>query len=366
MDALILKVDGQQYAGWKEVSIERGIEQIAGQLRVAVTDKWPNQVEPRPIVNGAKVEVLIGADLIMTGYVDKANPSFDERSTRFEVVARDVTADLADCSAQFKTGQWRNSTIKQIATDLISAYKIELVITPNAEKAATAKIGSFNIEEGETVFDCLDRLCKIKALMMWTVGDGKLIIGLPGQNKSEVGLEQGVNLLRLTPELSQAERYSEYIVKGQGRAVHGKKSHALKDTVKDTAITRHRPLIILAEDHNDGHTPHERAVHEQITRMGKGNRMSARVQGWRQKTGGALWLPGLLVSVDSDYCRYHGELRIARVVYIKSENEGTVCDLELADAHAFDRLSENKQDKTHKAKKRGRSHKRTEKDMGAL
>ena len=107
-------------------------------------------------------------------------------------------------------------------------------------------------------------------------------------------------------------------------------------------------------------------MHEQITRMGKGNRMHARVQGWRQKAGGALWLPSLLVPVASDYCRYHGELMIARVVYIKSENEGTVCDLELADAHAFDRLSESKQDKTHKAKKRGRSHKRTEKDMGAL
>lgn len=366
MDELILKVAGQQYAGWKEVRIERGVEQISGQLSLAVTERWPNQAEPRPIKNGEKIEVCIGSDVVMTGWVDFANPSFDERNTRFDVRARDNTADLADCSAQFKTGQWRNSTIKQIATDLLSPYKIELRITANAEKAATAKIGSFNIEEGETVFDCLDRLCKIKALMMWTVGDGQLIIGLPGANKAEVGLDQGVNLLRLATELNQAERYSDYIVKGQGRAVHGKKTHALKDTVKDAAITRHRPLIILAEDHNDGHTPKERAQHEQITRMGKGNRMQARVQGWRQKAGGALWLPGLLVSVASDYCRYHGEMMIARVTYIKTETEGTVCDLELADPHAFDRLSENKHQKAHKAKRHSRSHKRNDKDMGVL
>lgn len=362
-NVLKMTVNNQHYDGWKDIRIETGVEQLSGQATLAVTERWPNQAEPRPIKNGDKSVISIGDDIVTTGHVDAANPAFDEHSTRFEVRVRDVTADLCDCSAIFKTGQWRNSTIKKIITDLITPYTIELVITDNASTQANATISSFNIEEGETCFDCIDRLCKIKALMAWSVGDGKLYVGFPGVEVAEVTLAQGVNLKSLQPNLTQAERFSEYIVKAQGR---GTKSHAIKESVKDESITRHRPLVILAEDHNDGHTPKERARYEQSVRQGKGNRMTARVQGWRMNGDtGKLWRAGMTVPIASDYVRYHGEMVIAKVTYIANEREGTVCDFELVDKRAFERLSENKYNKKHKAKRRAKAH-GSDKDMGAL
>ena len=54
---IILEVDGQRYGGWKSIDISRGLEQCAGTFRLSVTDRWPQQNEPRGIKAGAACRV---------------------------------------------------------------------------------------------------------------------------------------------------------------------------------------------------------------------------------------------------------------------------------------------------------------------
>lgn len=368
-----MKCNGQIFGGWTDVRIQRGLEQVSGAFNIAVTDRWPGQVEPRPIMCGDAVTVTLDGEAVVTGWVDSANAGYDENNTWFDVDGRDKTGDLVDCSAIFKTGQWKSTTIKQIAADLLAPYKIELVINVHAAKAANAPIGSFNIEDGESVHDCLDRACKIKALMMWTDGQGRLVIGLPAKIMAETVLEQGVNIKSIRPQISQAERFSVYTVKGQQRGAQG---HNGKGESKDRAVMRHRPLIIIQEDQTKNHSTTERAAFEQSTRQGRGNRIKVNVQGWRQTDGKKdLWVPGLRVTLKSEYVRIIGEMLITSVTYIKNEREGTVCELELSDPRAFDRLSEQKTKpaQAHKHSKHVKGHghaksndKSTEKDVSHL
>lgn len=341
-----LLVNGMIYGGWTSISIQRGIEQLAGSFSLRVTERWPGVVESRPIKKGDVAVVKIDGEAVCTGYVNRTRIGFDDQSTWFDVEGRDKTADLVDCSAIWKSGQWRDSSVKQIATDLCSPFGISVVIGKLAEKAAAEKIASFALEDGETVQDTLERLLRMKALMMWTDGLGNLIINLPEQTPAQTALVQGENLLQAEAATDETEQFSQYTVKGQARGVHNVKGEAADGTVK-----RYRPLVILAEDH--GTTPIKRAKHEQTMREGKADTASATVQSWRQGGDkGGLWLPGLRVMVNAPYLhKANDEMIISELEYRKDEN-GTVTRLQLTNPKAYDRLAEQPPKKKTPAKRK--------------
>ncbi|MFR9013994.1 MAG: phage baseplate assembly protein, partial [Desulfovibrio piger] len=77
---IILEVDGRRYGGWKSIDISRGLEQCAGTFRLSVTDRWPQQNEPRGIKAGAACRVTIDGRAVITGYVDDVEVSWSATS----------------------------------------------------------------------------------------------------------------------------------------------------------------------------------------------------------------------------------------------------------------------------------------------
>lgn len=356
-----LLINNRIYGGWKEININRGIEQISGGFSLKVTERWPNQVEDRPINIGDSCVVTIDDEPVVTGWVDKVTAGYDASQTWFRVEGRDKTADLIDCSASYRSGQWRMSNVKQIASDLCSPFEINVLIGSRAEIKASERIISFALEDGETVQDALTRLLKMKALMMWTDGSGNLVIDLPQEVMAKTALIEGENIVNAEIQLDASEQYSEYIIKGQGR--RGK--HDSRGNAKDTSVKRHRPLILLAEDQTQN--PASRAKYEMTVRRGQADRASVRVQSWKQEGDtGELWVPGMRVLINSKRLHKHGEeMIIASCAYTKNETEGTVCNLNLANPDAFDRLGQNprRQNKNKgKAKQKNSNQKHDEDD----
>lgn len=342
-----LWVNGRIYGGWTAIRINRGIEQLSGSFTLTVTEKWPGQAEARPIKKGDSAVVKIDGEAVCTGYINRTRSGFDSGRTWFEVEGRDKTADLVDCSAVWKSGQWKNSSVAQIAADLCRPFGIAVVIGKPAEKAAAEKNASFALEDGETVQDALERLLRMKALMMWTDGNGNLVISLPDTTPAETALVQGENLLQAEAAADETEQYSSYAVKGQQRGKHN-----AKGTAADAGVARYRPLVILAED---GQDPAARAKHEQTMREGKADTATATVQSWRQGGDlGGLWLPGLRVKLTAPYIHKDGdEMVIAALEYSKDDN-GTLTRLDLVNPKAFDRLAERPEKGSNKAKGGGK------------
>jgi len=330
-----LLVDGLRYGGWQDISIQRGLEQVAGQFSLQVTERWPGQEQPRPLQPGQAATLLIDGEAVLTGWLEEVQPGFEASRCWLNVGGRDRTADLIDCSAVFRSGQWKGSSLQRIAEDLLAPFGIAVQVGPLAAARAAAVLASFSIEEGEKVFDTLERAARLQGVMLWTDGLGRLLIDLPGSRRAEVELVEGGNLLRAEARWRSNERFSEYIVKGQARGQpHG------RGTARDGGVQRYRPLIILAEDQAQGPTAERRAAWEATVRMGRSRRCTVRVQGWRQHgMRGPLWQPGLRVVLDSPRLQLMAELLIVSVRYLKNAQDGTLCELELADPRAFDLLS---------------------------
>jgi len=288
---IILEVGGQRYGGWKSIDISRGLEQCAGTFRLSVTDRWPQQNEPRGIKAGAACRVTIDGRAVITGYVDDVEVSWSATSHEYRVSGRDKTADLVDCCPP--SLQLKGADLPALARRWAGLFGIEVMVEAECNKA----VPGFKTEEGETCFEMLERLARANAVMLTSDGDGRLVITRAGTRKAAAALQMGGNLLRLALSSSMKDRFSEVTVKGQSAGSDtwdGPGNAQAKGTATDPNVLRYRPLTVIAEQEEFGSAA-TRARHEVAVRYGKGHQARALVNGWY--AGTELWQPNRLADI---------------------------------------------------------------------
>lgn len=353
MSTTELKVNGKLFGGWQQVRIERGIEQIAGTFDLTVTDRWNTAAGQQAfeLRAGQSCEVLVDGHTVITGYLDSVNRSYDKAAHQITVSGRDKTGDLVDCSAIFKTGQWRKKTIAQIAADLIKPFGIGLIVAADVGKP----IPVFAIQEGASVFEELERAAKMRALLLISDGKGNLVLTRAGTERAASDLVEGDNILRADGEFSWKDRFSDYIIKGQRKGDdndYGKTVAHQKASIEDLGITRYRPLLVLAEDQDGDATLKQRAEWERNVRAGRGTRATITVQGWKDRD--RLWQPNTITHLNSPLLSADVDLLITSVSY-SLDDSGTTTTLQLSKPSAFDTIEGVKQTRLEKAirKKQG-------------
>lgn len=328
-----LTANNQHFGGWKDVSVQRSIEQLAGTFSLDVSERWGGHANKFILKPGDACQLALDGTPVITGYLDEVNPSFSKDSHNVACSGRDKTGDLVDCSAIHKSGQWSNASLHTIASDLIRPFGLKLAIVSDAG----ANFPSFNIEEGETVFETLERACRLRALLLMSSTDGNVVIGRAGNELLDVVLEEGKNILEGSGNFSWKDRFSTYRVKGQGLGddhSFGPATTHVAGVARDENITRYRPLIVLAEDHGTGASLGQRAVWESNVRMGRGARGEITVRGWTMPDG-RLWQPNFLVPVKSPMLYVDSPMLIVGCNYIKNDKVGTITRLSICRREAF-------------------------------
>lgn len=338
-DMVRLRVNGMDYGGWKEVSISAGIERLARDFTLSVTDRWPGVAGqgsvPHRIRPGDLCELYIGSDKVLTGFVDATQISYDDRQVSVGVKGRSKTADLVDCSAINEPGQWRGRRIEAIAAELARPYGIGV----RAEEDTGAAVSDHQVQQGETVAESLDRILRIRHLLATDTAEGELVIIKVGAQRADTALVLGGkegNILTGDAPFDFKDRYSEYVCKGQragddgafGEAVSGESA-----ANADTAIRRRRVLLMKQSGQADGGTCRDRVDYERAVRMGKSLAATYTVAGWRQGSG-ALWAPNLIVRVQDRIAGLDRDMVIGEVEY-KLDDQGMVAVLQVAPAEAF-------------------------------
>ncbi|WP_188260876.1 phage baseplate assembly protein [Azospirillum tabaci] len=359
-DRVRLLVNGSDYGGWKAVSISAGIDRQARDFTLVVTDRWPGSDVPRRIAPGDACKVYIGSDLVLTGYVDGTPITYDATSVTVGVKGRSRTADLVDCSAINAPGQWKGRKIEQIAADMAAPYGVPVIAVVDTG----APIADHQLQPGESVFESIDRLLKLRALLSTDDAQGRLVLTRAGSAKATTALVVGENVLSGSADLDFRDRFSEYVVKGQRQGSESDAKATLIDfsgnskpaaatsqvqaRQADSGIKRKRVLVIVADGQPDGVSARDRARFEAAHRAGKSYQASYTVQGWRQASG-ALWEPNQIVHVRDPILGFSLDMLVAEVTYGLSES-GTTTTLTVAPMAAYELLPESPD-----AKKKGGS-----------
>ncbi len=362
-----LVVNGSEYAGWKSVRIEAGIERQARSFDLSVTDRWPGSVDVAKRIKPFDLcQVFIGQDLVLTGFVDATPVKYDGKTLSVGVKGRSKTADLVDCCpvqgltgpvatkqwADVKTsksnnsstgkvvtpaggasGQWRNLKLETIAAALAAPYSVRVL----SEMDTGRPIADHTVQVGESVFESIDRMMRIRHVLSTDNADGDLVfIDVGSTGTATTAIELGVNVRSGDAGLDFKGVFSEYVVKGQragndsayagdvseeeGLSQVGAGEQMTGDTAstRDSRSKRRRVLVIKQSGQADEGTCQDRAEYERANRAAKALQTTYVVSGWRQDSG-ELWQANQMVQVRDPLIGFNGTMVIAGIAWVLDE-----------------------------------------------
>lgn len=348
-----VRIGEREYSSWEEVTVDRAIDAACGTFAVRVTS--PEQVGSRGAPSGGpsavseagvlyelpfgpqdQVEISAANEVMVTGRVDAIESELDSKGgTLVRIAGRDRAADMVDCSAPNKPGEWFNVALRDLARDLAAPFGLSVSVT-----GAAAVLPSFSLQEGETAWNALERACRMRGLLCFSDSLGNLVIEGPGAGGVDGGgrIAQGENLVSARLTLNDAERFSIYNVRGQRPGAFDGGAEAavlIEGNALDAGVRRYRPLVVLAEGAVSPADAQLRAQWEAIVRASRAHRLSCVVPGWRRPLSSRPWRINTLVPVVIPRMGINAELLIMQVIFRRSKRGGTTTELVLVRPDAF-------------------------------
>lgn len=332
-DRVRLRVGGLAFEGWLSVSVTRSIEQAAGAFELGVSSRYPGADNPIQIRPSSSCEVLLGDDLVLTGYVDSVSIDYNATSHTTTVAGRSRTCDLVDSSCVHKPGRWAKSKIEAIAADLAAPYGVAVI----AASPTGQPVDRHRVEPGETVYESIERLAALRGLLVTDDERGRLVLLRAGNARATTAIELGANVVEASGKVDASGVFGEYVVKGQRTGNDqdfGKIVAQIAASATDPAIKRKRVLVVHAEKHCNAAEARLRARWEAANRLGRSCEATYTLNGWRQADG-KLWQPGELVEVRDPWLALAGELLIVEATYALDGQGGSTCKLTVAPAEGY-------------------------------
>lgn len=300
---------------------------------IAMTERFPDDASVVVCQPGDKCEVMLGGDVVITGYVDRYTASIEKGSHTIRITGRSKSQDLVDCSAEWKSGQFANKTALQVAQNLAEPYGISVSATGDPGRV----IPQFNLIIGESPFDIIERVCRYSGLLAYDKPDGSVVLAQTGKARAASGLKQGENVQSATFVHAVDQTFREYAVFGLS-TVTLRDAGALNTPIAsetDPNVKRKRLKYFVAESGAAGYDLTKvRAKWELARRHGRSWRVSVTTDSWRDESK-KLWTPNTLVPVTLPALKVNTiELCVGEVTYNKDER-GTTADLVLSPPAAF-------------------------------
>ncbi len=333
-----IETNGRRYGGWLSVSVSRSIEAFAGTFQFQGSERSPTDPLGRPLRMGDEVVVRIGGVKLITGFIDKIDPRYDERSHTIDIAGRSKTLDLVDCSAAPDPSEWHDRKLDQIISELVKPFGL----TVRTETDVGLPFVVFKLEPSEAIHSAIVRAAAQRAVLVTDNGDGDLVLTRVGRDRAGVALKKGERIKRARGSFSDRDRFSVYSVLGQRRSTDDTSEEVdepetqVLGVAKDLGVTRYRPLDILAEEPGSVAELEARAKWEAVTRQGAAIRATLTVQDWSHP--GGLWLPNQRVQVEDSWLGIRREMLIAGVNWML-DDDGRRSILTIAPPESFDLLA---------------------------
>jgi prophage tail gpP-like protein len=343
-DTLSLVVGGFTWTGWEEIRVTAGVERVPRGFELVVTEKFPGQAAQIDVQPGQPCVIKLGADIVVTGYIDRYAASIGPDGHAVHIQGRSKAGDIVDCAAGILDNTGKNIAGQIMSQPALGAVQLLLKpfgLTASSLSGPGSQIFQLNIIMGETVWELAERICRWSALLIYDGADGNLILSQVGATQMASGFAEGVNVQSASVSFSMDERFSLYLAAEMNvnpvLQLGGVDGNVL-GVVVDPTMPRFRPRIIVSEQLGAGGQPLalQRANWEFARRIGRSQAVTLTVDTWRDSAG-TLWAPNALAPVNLPSLKLTpaGPWAISEVSFVKSSDRGTVAELVMMPPEAF-------------------------------
>lgn len=338
-DELTLEVGGREISGWDQVRVTRSIEHLPSDFSLSLMDHYPGSDEKQLVTPGDPCVVRLGADTVVTGYIDRWSAMIGPSRHEVHASGRGKCQDLVDCSAIWPNNVIENATPLQIAQKLASPYGIAV----GTDVTDLQNVPQFSLNWGESSQEVIDRMMRWAALLYYDLPDGSLWLTRVGTRKAASGVAVGRNIQAAGYDRSCDARYSEYtgismpatavteISPGDGYA------SVTLATATDPEISgkRYRNMVLLIESTLNTYGAAQQYINwEMNRRFGRSKVLHVTVDSWRD-TDGKLWEPNTLIPVTAPQLNLDNDAWLLGEVTFQKDERGTTADMVLMPPQAF-------------------------------
>lgn len=363
-DTVTLQVAGQNFSGWTDIRIIRGIEVFPSVFSLQVTERLPKDASRFPISPGQQCKLMIGDDLVLTGFVDSYEARVSTHGHEVTVTGRSATQDLVDCAAGFTSGKENYANLNRSSPSLIGLAQwlcspLGISVTePDGEGRMLVSISDRIPQEtlplGITPYQVIERHAQLRQMLLIDGTDRNLILAKVGTAKAASGFTLPGSVVEAQTKWSKQDRFSVYIPASfptdqafDVSAALGKPSSnfhimvhddaAFRDQPRYDGSPRYRPHVVISDQYvGDPLLCEALAKWECARRFGRSQAVNALVPLWRDSAG-KLWTPNTLAPVDMPVLKLEGlTWLISQVVYLKSFGQGTRTAVVLMPKEAFE------------------------------
>jgi prophage tail gpP-like protein len=314
-DQIYLELGGKRFINWKSFTVSRNINNFCGSFNATlkITTEEYAQLIYDELSTDKPAKIFIGEDQIFEGWAFSRSRGITSEETNVSISGRDLTADLVDCTLELPNYELNNVTIKSVCDMICSKFGVYSSVTLN-EKQVFQRVA---IDETESGFSVIDRMCKSRSLIPTTNRFGDLVIrdlSVETVVESIDSLVYGDNILEISETVELSERYSSIKIIGKAieksededkniseilswgkRKSKKKNSEKIKDPnfkIADNEIKRYRHISISNENIHRSDSLRKKALWERRTRRGKTFGYTIKVRGFHQRgiaTRNPLW-----------------------------------------------------------------------------
>lgn len=319
MSKVELSVNDVIYGGWKQISIIRSIESLAGRFSLGITERWSGQREPWPIREEDSCTVRIDGETVIDGFVDTRDPSFDATTETLLIAGLDRAGALVQCSVDIGKWSFKNATVLDIVKAVAAQHLITVKLGPGI--TLPPRIPKLVIGVGDTGATVIDRVTKQAGVIAVSDGAGGIVL-INGSTVRSAALVQGENIIAGSGRFDASRRHSLYVVLSQVAGTdkaHGKAS-ATRGQARDEGVRRFGRTHVIRPATGQSRADAQRmADWTARTRAAQAARVSVTVASWKQPNG-KLWEPNTLSLVQSPKLGVDGDMLISEVEYTTGES----------------------------------------------
>jgi prophage tail gpP-like protein len=187
---------GQRYEFWESVEIERYFGSSVSLMRFTAAEPGDSKHgwASLRLMPGELAQGYLAGQLAISGVVQIRQAAFDAKNHAVEITVASYTQETTASTVDGAPGQYLNSTFRQIASAVCG--KVGVVVKIDDVPGADKPFERVSEHIGETRFQFLERLGRMRNLHPCDDSSGALVFGRGAVNGPGAMLVEGGNILK--------------------------------------------------------------------------------------------------------------------------------------------------------------------------